>query len=594
MERNLNREILNENYLEFILNEKIKYADADKIIDYYTEKINTKIKRYNNNETLIEQKKKELKNINMIIYSELAKNMKFENGGIKEDFYEKEIDETKKKIKYKEHQIDIFQEIYNQSYKLNYKLTKKLEKENIYSNIYDDQYQKYNEIYNNSINKMQRQENKLNELQSYFRQYKIINNSLISDKVQKINKLEYEIVMIKNNVSNYQDRLEQIQKKVIEFQKVVDLNKNGYNVRKNEYIFIKKIYLKEYYKMFEIYQIFNVDDFEQILGEFKLIKKKNNELSLRYHGYSKEIMKLTMELKRNEIKLIKTKEKINEKIQKTFFDLQKFNEKIDLINTQKKECAEVNFKIYNDCKNNDNLMNICINFLLNINLKIIHSLNNSINKWPFSYKIKFDLNYNNHCIKDLANMNINYMENIEDPKLLLFIISLLKSTGIFIYQIIINVFYNLYSNINIEQIQQNNEELNNDKINIIILNSKIIKEKLNSQLKVSIQQLKLKKKIYSRNKDDILNNKNKEKLINSISMNKNLKYSPSVGSLFNLRENEVFYKRKEFISPKEFFKDYFNYYNKNHISDEKIGFSGINKKLFVERYTNDLVTEKKI
>ena len=45
---------------------------------------------------------------------------------------------------------------------------------------------------------MQRQEDKLNELKSFFKKCKIINNSLISEKVQKINRLEYEIVMIKN------------------------------------------------------------------------------------------------------------------------------------------------------------------------------------------------------------------------------------------------------------------------------------------------------------------------------------------------------------------------------------------------------------
>jgi hypothetical protein len=199
---------------------------------------------------------------------------KFKTVEKKEDFHDKEIDETKKEIKHKEHQIEIFQEIYNQSYKLNYKLTKKLEKENIYCKIYDEQYQKYNEIYNNSINKMQRQEDKLNELKNYFKKFKIINNSLITDKVKKINKLEYEIVVIKNNVTNYQERLEKLLEKILEFQKMVDLYKNGYNVRKNEYNFIRKIFLKEYYKMFEIYHIFKVDDFEQILEEFKLIKKK--------------------------------------------------------------------------------------------------------------------------------------------------------------------------------------------------------------------------------------------------------------------------------------------------------------------------------
>ena len=268
IEKSLNRELLNDNYLEFIIHEKIKYADVDKIIEYYSERINYKLKKYNQNEILIKKKKQELKNLNMEIYSNVVKFVKLEN--IKDDYYDKEIDKTKKEINHKEHQIEIFQELYNNSYKLNFKLIKKLDKESIYSKIYEEQYQRYNEIYNNSINRMQRQEDKLNELKSFFKKCKIINNSLISDKLGKINKLEYEIETVKNNVSIYQESLEKIQAKIVKVQKNLDLNKNGYNIRKNEFYFIRKIYLKEYYKIFEIYQIFKVDDFEQILSEYKI------------------------------------------------------------------------------------------------------------------------------------------------------------------------------------------------------------------------------------------------------------------------------------------------------------------------------------
>ena len=599
IERNLNRELLNDNYLEFIINEKIKYADVDKIIEYYSSKINSKIKRYNDNECLIKKKKAELKQLNMSLYSEIVKNVKFDNVDAKEEYCDKEIEETQKEIRHKEHQIEIFQDIYNQSYKLNFKLTKKIDKENAYCKIYEEQYQRYNDIYINSINKMQRQEGKLNELKNHFKKCKIINNSLISEKVEKINKLEYEIEMIKSNVTNYQESLEKLQEKIIEFQKVVDLYKNGYNVRKNEYNFIRKIYLKEYYKMFEIYQIFKVDDFEQILSEFKLIKKKYNELSLRFHGYSKEIMKLTMDLKQNEIKLEKTKENIKHKIKKINIDLKKLNsEQFDLFNTQKKEFSSINLQIFNECKNKENLINICINYLLMITNKIIFSLNNSVNQSPFTYITQLDINYNHFFNKDQNSVNINYMENINDPKLVLFIISLIKNAKFYIYQIIINVFCNIYSIINNEQNQQNNlneevEEENNDNqnINIIKLDSTFIQKAYNKLLKLSIQQLKLKKNIYSRNKDDILN-KNHEKLITSDSSSKKLNYSPS-SNLFNLRESQIFFNRKkDFVSPKEFYQDYINYYNKNPIPNMN-EFSGINKKLFVERYTNDLVTEQK-
>ena len=595
-ERNLNRELLYDNYLEFIINEKIKYADVDKIIDYYSEKIHTKLKKYNDNEIMIKKKKEELKQLNMSIYSELVKNFKFENADLKEEYCDKEIEDTQKNIRHKEHQIEIFQEIYNQSYKLNFKLTKKLDKESIYCKIYEEQYQRYNDIFNNSINKMKRQEEKLNELKEDFKKCKILNNTLISEKVQRINKLEYEIVMIKNNVTNYMESLEKLKEKIIEFQDVVNLYKNGYNVRKNEYNFIRKLYLKEYYKMFEIYQIFKVDDFEQILSEFKLIKKKYNELSLRFHGYSKEIMQLSAELKKNEVKLEETKEKIKQKINKAIVDAKRLNnEKYDLINTQKREIESVNLQIYNDCKNKEDLINIYINYLLNIIHRIIHSLNNSINQSNFTYIKKFETKYSNYFNKDLTSVNVNYMENLSDPNLLLFILSIFKKAKLFIYEILINVFSNIYSVINLEQNQQNNEEQEterDDKIIFTKLNSPSVQSEYINQLKLSIQQIKLKKKIYSRNKDDILNNKNNEKTISSATSSKKLHYSSS-GDLFNLGDSQfIFNRRKNFVSPKEFFQEYMDYYKKNPVVDIS-EFSFMNKKLFIERYTNDLVTEQK-
>ena len=595
IERSINKEILNDNYLEFIIHEKIKYADVDKIIEYYSEKMNSKLKIFNTNEILIEKKKQELKQLNIAIYSELIKNINLSEVCGKDDLLEKEIQETKKEIKRKQHQIEIYKDIYNQSYKLNYKITKKLDNESIYCKIYEEQYQKYNEIYNNSLNKMQKQDGKLNELKRFFRKCKIINNSLISEKVQKINKLEYEIIMIKNNVINFQETLEKLQEKNTEFQKIVDLNKNGYAIRKSEFDFTKKIYLKEYYKMFEIFQIFNVNDFERILSEFKLIKKKYNQLSLRFHEFSKEIMKLSSEYKNNELELQKTKEKIYEKNKKVNKDLRKFNsELIDIFNKQKNKFTDVNLQIYNECKNKENLINIWINNLINLIYKIIHSMNNSVSKSPFKFITKFNSKYSCFFNKDMTSVNLNCMENINDPKLLLFIISLIKDTRIFINQIVINVFYNIYSIINIDQNNlENISNINvlgtndNDKVDIIHLNSSIIQKEYNKQLRLSIQQLKLKKKIYSRNKDDIL--KKNEKSINSATIKK-MNFSPSDYSIFS-KESQLFNKR-DLISPKEFFKDYIQYYNKSPIVD-KDGFSGINKKLFIERYTNDLVSEKK-
>lgn len=135
-------------------------------------------------------------------------------------------------------------------------------------------------------------------------------------------------------------------------------------------------------------------------------------------------------------------------------------------------------------------------------------------------------------------------------------------------------------------------------MNIIKMNSTIIQKELNRQIKLRIEQIKLKNKIYSRNKDDLLNNKHSEKsMITSpaSASHKKLHFSASSGSLFNLTKshNFNFNLKKDCISPKEFFQDFLNYYSRTPIFEELKLFSGINKKLFIEKYTNDLVTEQK-
>ena len=41
----------------------------------------------------------------------------------------------------------------------------------------------------------------------------------------------------------------------------------------------------------------------------------------------------------------------------------------------------------------------------------------------------------NYFNKDLTSVNVNYMENLSDPNLLLFILSIFKKAKLFIYEI---------------------------------------------------------------------------------------------------------------------------------------------------------------
>ena len=577
-----NRKILSENYLDFMIKEKLNYASVDKIISHYSNKIDEYKKKFDENQNIIKKKKEELKNMNMALYTTLVKYVQFYGKENEEEKPEDEIDKVKKEIQAKEHEIEVYKDLYNESYKLNLNLSNKYSMENNYSKVYDEQYQRYNNIYTGSINKIQAQENKLNLLNGYFHKYKIINNSLLSEKFDKLNKLEYEIVLIKNNVVDFEENFAKIQEKNNNFQKLVDLAKNGYNIRKNDYNSIKKYYLKEYLKMFEIYEIFKVENIEHILSQFVLIKQKYLSLSSKFNKSSKDLMLLKIELTGEEKKLNEMKKELKERNKNTKINIEKSNKDLDeIINMQKNDFNLTNVDLFNQCINKENLINICINYLVSLRQKIIFSLNNSINKSPLISKKKFDENKKKELLED-----INSAVKMRKKNLLLLIIKLFNSISTKIYEIVQNVLYNIYLIINEKKEEQSNddENINEIKINIIKNDSDIVKKIYETQLREIRNKLKLKKQIYSRNKDNlILNNK---KILNALSSD----------NIFNEKEKKIFIKKQQIISPKDLFDEYTNYTNKNNKNNNKQiisnDFSIINKNLFIKKYANELVAEK--
>ena len=592
----LNRQLLSEKYLDFIIKEKLNYADVDKITNYYSKKIEQYKQKYDENQNLIIKKKEELKDLNMALYTSLVNHIKFETTENVDVEQVDDIEKTKKEIKAKEHQIEIFKDLYNQSYKINLDLSNKFFLENNYSKVYEDQYQRYNNIYKNSISKIQKQEEKLNVLNGYFNKFRNINNTLIAEKVEKLNRLEYEIFMTKNEVIEFEENFSKIQKKNAKFKKLLESAKQEYLNKKNDFIAAKKNYIKEYFKMHEIYGIIKEDDIDDILKKFLIIKQKFNELSFKFNKSSNENMFLRIDLSKQEKKLKEIKAKTKEKKKQTKIDSEKFNkELIEIINIQKNDFYKSNFELFNLCTNKENLIKFEINYLIELNSKIIHSINNSFNKSPILSRKKFHLKQQNQLSE---KYNIKSLEMMNDKDIILLIIDIFKNLTKNIYEIIQNVLYNIYILILQPKEEHQNEDLNSNekKFKIITNNSHIVENTMNSQLKLIKDKLKVKKQIYSRNKDELIAKQRQ----NSFLLNKRGSLSFSFDNILNIDSKEVeknfFVKKYKIISHKDLldeYKDYINYNKKNSLK-ENLRFLDINKKLFLEEFTNEFVAENDI
>ena len=263
---------------------------------------------------------------------------------------------------------------------------------------------------------------------------------------------------------------------------------------------------------------------------------------------------------------------------------------MDIINLQKSEFNVTNIDLVNEYINKENLISFCLNHLLELNKKIVFSLNNSLNKSPLLPKKKFEVNKKSNLIE---NVNIKSLGKMTEKNIMILIINLIKRASTKIYEITQNVIYNIYSKILEKEEEQQNEEetIEEPKFDIININSEIVKNIYTTQLKQIREKLRVKKQIYSRNKDNILLNKNENKILDNFEpLNKKLRSSFSSDNIFNPKESQIFIKKYKIISHKDLFEEY-NDFRRNDPILCNSDLSGINKKLFIDEYSNELVAE---
>ena len=61
------KEIMNENFLDYLINNQSNYANFEKITEYYEEKLRKNEKKFNENLKIIKQKKEEIQNLKITI-----------------------------------------------------------------------------------------------------------------------------------------------------------------------------------------------------------------------------------------------------------------------------------------------------------------------------------------------------------------------------------------------------------------------------------------------------------------------------------------------------------------------------------------------
>ena len=433
-----------ENLLEFLIEEKANFADFDKIYEHYQKELKENYRKYNHNKLIIDKKEQEYKSILLSIETKIVNNLTFQKKD--SSFYDVIIDNIKKQIRLKEHELECYTNMHSRLYKTNYLMIKTYKNQLLIQQLNDEQYDKFNLIQNQAISMFKKQNS---ALKSLIRYREIMNEEyekMKKKKIQRINNLELDVYDIKKDnhqleryINRIKDKQEKIKQK-IKFETIIK------NKTKTEIKTIRKDYFSLMGKLIFIYSSFNIKDIKNIKGFIKKLNENENNIH-QLHIMFIEENKVITEMQNKLSLLSMHKNKIDSKIENCKNikeDLIDYNEIKNSINGLKEE-NKIILKNFIKAKNNFILL---LSFLVNYSNKLNSKLKKNSLSINGIYKLSIDF-----LVDNFGNfMKINHNEHIYSIDFDFLKQKLNKNNIKRVLQFFIRVFkifnYNLFSIIN--------------------------------------------------------------------------------------------------------------------------------------------------
>ena len=599
-------ETLKENFIEFI-GVNTNYLDVDELNRDFRNEEEKKKHKYDENLKKIEEKKKLLQELNSQINKVILENYKIDVKDV-EVLYEKKINEKKQEIKLREHELEMYHQLFERIYKVNYKLKNRLEIEYKYRPFYNQQHEKYSIIKNTTLYKLQKQEKILNNLNQYFENFMATNEEIVSEKSRQLNKAEFEILLIKNDIITIEKTIKNLRERIDDLEEKIEKSEDNYYSKNFDLSSSTKTYIGHFIKMEGIYQVLDVENERQILRKYTSLKQDYNDKSYKIKLKSMEIMNLTGELKNQKEILKNINDQIN--LAKKALTEKKGNEIEERIILKKSQIKLLVAQVYDVLKEKINIFTQCVNNALTNISKITVSMKNATIRPPFTVESKFTDKYNFMLSEDLKSLNVDLEKELNEKQLLQFVVILIISLYKYFTNININVSYFLYTRIlreikeeqyrNIVEVSQSSKNLlkqvhetEKSEFKIFYLKSPFLQSYYDKELNYAISRLNDKKKIYMRTPKDIfkqmLNDKStKNSLNNSDFSNKVLNLtktkskvqseSDEISSIIDSvkdsrskksKKDKFLLNRNNSLIPKDdFMKMYFTFY-KNSLKEKK-------------------------
>ena len=578
-------QIIKENLFNFLINEKEKYLDFEKIEKYYQERFQNLIKKYNNNVNIIKKKKEEEKNLKNQFTILLINNLSYSK--TLNEYYENIIPIIKRKILIKKLELDSYNHIYQRTYKNNYLIVKRLDDERGYFKISQNQYEKYLILEQHTLETLKKQEQLLNEMKSFDDRVQLGYESKINEKTKTLNQLEFEVFLLKKETKGIEKEIELKKLKQKKLKRQIIKYKNLFNQKYKIYFDEWSLYHYSNIRMYKIYNILNVKNLIDVIKEFKILQKKYNELSSLFHLHNKEINNL----KKTITEIDKEYKNILFEIENKRHNKEKKSKYHQVYITKIQQLRFSNQIIRENYKDKSKTLKLILNFLLKHIETIINSLKNLSLQNYFTFNSYFKPKFAEKFLEK-KSLSIHIDKMTLNSTFVIFVLSIFNNFANYFYLILASSSNIVFFSHLLKLSKKNKEKNNNNEIikepilnlennfMIFTLNSDSLIETLNDEINfANIKQLE-KQKILGRTEKDIFKNITKDENM------QNLK-SISSTNLF-LKDNEN--NKTPSISKFNLLKDY-GLFLKN--KNMKINFADHQNSYLalINKYSNNLVND---
>ena len=311
------KEELKEDFLDFLMLKEPKYADFDKISEDLQKRIYENYQTYNKNLLEIDNRKKMLKDLLWELEKSLLSNYYVLDNSLlpqKEELIEK----TKIDILTKQQEYEGYKKTYDDLYNQNYLIKRRVLDEIDIDRANEDFHDQYKLLEIHAIVQVSKKQDSLNQIEEYYKKLLEDHEKEFKNKNKVLKDLRLEIEVFKEDEKDLIHKLRKLKAKRNEIKKQnKERQKKNYVYHENLIKNVKR-YQKSFISMNKIFRSVNANNLDDVLldvnsinGRFNNLKnmivKKNQEISnlnSKYSKLSKEIEKIKKEIKSNKHKKV--------------------------------------------------------------------------------------------------------------------------------------------------------------------------------------------------------------------------------------------------------------------------------------------------